>query len=365
MLKKGFTLLEMLIVVAIIGALILIFSQNGKNYFSEAELKRMQGTAKSLETGIASYYTTHKTFPTSNSYNTNDITPEVGSIINYELQKRGSTKEYTDLTYYEVDNNKISSIIRSKNTDSYFFSTEEPIEGMVFSKKIKSGASNKEFSGLYSIDVNNLPTPFHISTAGLIRYWHYTQGLSTSSWENIAPSTKNNYAMCLSGSSCQYNSTIHPDGVGFTAPVGTIIVDEVDIPSNNFTIEIGYTNYNTNTFGLFMSDAFQEDVALMIAPNSNEAYSANHTYNVSTTPNQFHVSTLVFTNNSESYYQDGVKIGTNSISPTTLTELLNLGNEFGDPLLAGSIHFFRIYDRSLTDSEVISNHGTPLMEKGL
>lgn len=99
--KRGFTLVELLVVVAIIATLGTIAIKNVNEYLKKADETAARASVRSLSEAVTSYYTEHKKFPTTLTQlveGTDDNPPIVeggeGALIDpwdneYRLEKKG------------------------------------------------------------------------------------------------------------------------------------------------------------------------------------------------------------------------------------------------------------------------------------
>lgn len=117
--QKGFTLIELMIVVAIIGILAAVAIPQYQNYITRAKLSKVQPTVDPIKLALAEYVQTNNAFPTAASDWTNlgmsaapaattevsavTVTALTGAIVT-TLQGIGAPYDTTTVTFTPVQN---------------------------------------------------------------------------------------------------------------------------------------------------------------------------------------------------------------------------------------------------------------------
>ncbi len=95
--KKGFTLMELMIVIAIIGVLTAIAIPNFISYKKKARCSAVESDAQSIEAAISDYF----------SDPTHDKTPEIESLRGYTVQNQAKIEDVSDgIRITVTDNSK-------------------------------------------------------------------------------------------------------------------------------------------------------------------------------------------------------------------------------------------------------------------
>ena len=91
--QQGFTLIELMIVVAIIGILAAIAIPAYQNYTIRAQVSEGMSLAGGAETAMSEYYTNHGNFPSSNT--SNGLAPSASITGNYVTSVSTGTGDTT------------------------------------------------------------------------------------------------------------------------------------------------------------------------------------------------------------------------------------------------------------------------------
>lgn len=148
--RKGFTLLEVLIVVSIISVLVLVFLVSTKGYVTQAELQKQKTNATILEAAVRQHKLENESLPFASKI-TKEITPESKKIIEQQLKTKGVTFDLVKDSFYELDRKKIKQYIKGQmaDFDRYFSSDSKFLEGMVFTYDTIQTKKEGSYSGSY------------------------------------------------------------------------------------------------------------------------------------------------------------------------------------------------------------------------
>jgi hypothetical protein len=205
-----------------------------------------------------------------------------------------------------------------------------------------------------------------IVTDGLVGYWHYQQGVSGSTWENIAPATVGQYNGAINGAVLQSDG-MYFDGVDDSAVILSLpelaqatvelgIIPETQLNAVNYFFdnrEPGTANTNrvsvyidsSNNLKMYLVD---ESIGLNSHIDSN--------FNSSTSTQE--LLTLVNDGTTNAIYKNNVKSGTMTNLSFGLTDgNIYLGDTYtGGFRFKGKIQYLRLYDRALTSQEITQNY---------
>jgi hypothetical protein len=209
-----------------------------------------------------------------------------------------------------------------------------------------------------------------IITNGLLGYWHYAQGVSGSTWQNIAPSTAGSYNGTLTN-----GVTLQVDGMYFDGVDDKVVIPSpsLDFDANAFTTNSGYTiefaikrvSNGTDDGIIFASD--NSHAGIRIDTNGKIVIKTTNSSTMATTAtvseNVEHIIQIVYSyandNRISDIYVDGVKVASNLFSSNiNWDNSLNMtfGSAWNSVRYKGNIKFIRFYTRNLTSAEVTQNY---------
>lgn len=153
--KNGFTLIEMLIVVAIIGALVLIFVPKSDLILTETKLNTQKVNSAQLETASSLYFNDNNTQPTGSDISTT-VSPETISIINNMLKENNSSLTFTDLknnhSLKTLNSSNLKPYLKNAvNLNDYFIVSDGLLMGRVFTYKVIQDKNKEFYSGRYHL----------------------------------------------------------------------------------------------------------------------------------------------------------------------------------------------------------------------
>lgn len=148
--KKGFTLLEVLIVITIISVLVLVFMVNSGGYVAAAELQKQKTNSMILESSIRQHKLENGSLPFDTKI-TKEMSTETKKIIEQQLKSKGVTFDEVKDSFYMLDEKKIKRYLKGQTNDfdRYFSSDSVELEGMVFTYDTMKTKTDGTYSGSY------------------------------------------------------------------------------------------------------------------------------------------------------------------------------------------------------------------------
>lgn len=148
--KKGFTLLEILIVISIISILVLVFLVSSKDYTVRADLQKQKLNAAILESAIKQHKLENESLPFGSKI-TKELSKETKKIIEQQLKNKGISFDEVKDSFYIIDKKKIKTYIKGQmaDFDRYFSSNSRELEGMVFTYNTIETKTDGIYSGSY------------------------------------------------------------------------------------------------------------------------------------------------------------------------------------------------------------------------
>jgi hypothetical protein len=222
-----------------------------------------------------------------------------------------------------------------------------------------------------------------IVTDGLIGYWHYQQGVSGSTWENIAPDTIGSYDGLING------SVLQRDGMYFDGVDDSIVVSKIENVINNNVYELesfikipSNTATSVNTLAIAghvffdMSTFSQSGWFFGIIADELSIASINGVfpYNIPLHTDIKVNYVLDISKNKESIYINNIFVGEVSSGNVSLVPIISSDFAIGASLINGAVNnnscfegyvkSLKIYNRNLTTQEREQN-SLPSSEVGL
>ncbi|MBT2725129.1 MULTISPECIES: LamG domain-containing protein [unclassified Bacillus (in: firmicutes)] len=200
-----------------------------------------------------------------------------------------------------------------------------------------------------------------IVTDGLVGYWHYAQGVSGSTWNNIAPATTGSYNGTIPGAALQSDSMFF-DGASYVAIPSMGLTGDVTIESW-FTLDsTALTTDNPHIVGgdgnhvlrLNRNSSFMQYVlGTSLKPSSALITTANTWYHVA--------AVFTYATNSVQFYINGASAGsaTDAGTKQTWNQAIRIGARTNSTTSSichkGKIASVRFYNKQLSSSEVSQN----------
>lgn len=214
------------------------------------------------------------------------------------------------------------------------------------------------------------PPATTIVTAGLIGYWNAKQGLSGTTWNNIAPTTAGKYNGIITGAAVTWNTSVNLDGQGDYVTMGAIqAADKL----TSYEVEIYMESPFDGTLGDGIADGsvympfatatanMSAVTAMTIRTDGTKLYLSDEVPIVKAFPKNtlFKINFSVnVTTRQETFYVDNVQVAQAIIGGASS----NLDNiRFGAApwdasyALKGKFYSIKLYNRILTSSERTQN----------
>lgn len=160
--KKGFTIVELVVIMAVIGILVLLAVPKFKNYTDEASITRMKSNIKELENASERYYMHEQDWPRISdepytSEQLSDFAEEIKSNTGQTINLDTSGK------YYELDYIKLSKYVQ-KPKDGIRYVIQNPVGDVFYLDKLTpEGVAHfktiEESNGNQSPETNPTPSP--------------------------------------------------------------------------------------------------------------------------------------------------------------------------------------------------------------
>lgn len=150
--KRGFTLIELIVVIAIIGILVLLATPKFLGYTKDAKVASMQADAKVISNAVLQYNIKNEDWPITNdgaiTVDPTDFQDEFEQLFT----ENGYT--YADVKFYEIDKAKLSSYIKniSEDMDNYVLLIDGDLQGEVFHIEGKVDSSGNYHNGTYKFE---------------------------------------------------------------------------------------------------------------------------------------------------------------------------------------------------------------------
>lgn len=164
--KKGFTLIELIVVMAVIAILVLLATPKFMNYTREANVTSMKADIKTLSNAALLY-------SIDNNEDGESVYPVEENVFTEDLDKLEEyiVKAYDEvneeaveaINFYKLDNNKIGSYYKSLKNDieEYVIVTGGELEGEVFHINGQNDKDNVPQHGIETVakTVEETPEP--------------------------------------------------------------------------------------------------------------------------------------------------------------------------------------------------------------
>jgi prepilin-type N-terminal cleavage/methylation domain-containing protein len=162
--RIGFTLLEVLIAIAILATLVLIIVPSGGSVISTNKINEIKNNASTIEIALANYYTYKKQYPVSTLVDPTQVSLASETIIRAQLSSFGLDPNlYTSLKthFMVIDNKQLGDYMTRNVADSfsnYFYvdrvtgiaGYNNEISGLIYTKTTLKDKNGIVYSGKYN-----------------------------------------------------------------------------------------------------------------------------------------------------------------------------------------------------------------------
>lgn len=160
--KKGFTLIELILVVSIIAVLIILFFPKGETILSDSKINKLRINGLKLENASALYFQDYDSYPVSGDVSTN-VSVNTKNIINQQLYEKNAADTFASLmndhAFKVIDGSKIKKYLKSNDeVGQYFLVTSGVLKGNVYSYETFIDKNKNVFSANYILENMNLPS---------------------------------------------------------------------------------------------------------------------------------------------------------------------------------------------------------------
>lgn len=199
-----------------------------------------------------------------------------------------------------------------------------------------------------------------IVTSGLVSYYNSKQGVSGSTWSNIAPATTGSYDGTL------YGTVVGAEGMTFTGSEGDYV--EIPLPTDLQTVSNATFEFRMKVSSRGGNEVISDGTSDYMLYAWTGGFRSSGIFNVSRTDFTEDISdvgegdmiisiTADATNGLITYYVNGVKVAEESATVDKLvpSNLIRIGSHSTTYSPTGVIDNIRIYNRILTEAEIQQN----------
>lgn len=162
--RKGFSLIELIVVMAVMAILVLLAAPRFLGYTKDAKVSAMQADTKVLSNAALQYNIKTEAWPVGTTEATVELTSDLGEAIIDALnitdgEADGLADELADLNIYEfdpiaeVDGIEFSSLVKNTKEpmDTYYLITAGEFAGEVFYLTTLQDSTGNWHNGVYEV----------------------------------------------------------------------------------------------------------------------------------------------------------------------------------------------------------------------